>query len=81
MKFGKKIKNVSNSDLVVGNDCVSGPGWSVTKLNEQYVFEYISGELNGTLKKQKITKTEFKNLCTGEITDNDILLNYNLTEK
>jgi hypothetical protein len=55
-------------------DGIRGHAWSAFPENGKYIFEYISGELAGRLKKIQISLEEFENLKHGRTTDAAILL-------
>ena len=79
MKFGKKIKPAQSKETVVEADSIRGPSWSVSKINDKYIFEYVSGEVTGKLKRHEITKSDFDELSTGDATDLDLFIKYDLS--
>lgn len=53
--------------------------WRVKKVSdEQYIFSCISGSQGGKEQKTDITKDEYNQLVSGELTANDICLKYNI---
>ena len=51
----------------------------MNKVDNRYIFEYVSGELTGGLKQHEITKSDFEGLCSGDISDYDLILKYDLS--
>ncbi len=56
-----------------------GEGWSIKKDGENYYLTYISGSLQGELKKIKVSKDDFELAKTGNIGLNDLCIKYNAT--
>lgn len=67
-----KNKRDNSDDEYVGN------GWSVKKDGEIYIFEYISGSLQGQLKSIHISKEDFFAAKEGKITFDELCIKYNV---
>ena len=79
MKLGKKVTVKEKTKLEISDDSISAESWSVNKVDNRYIFEYVSGELTGGLKQHEITKSDFEGLCSGDISDYDLILKYDLS--
>ena len=68
MKPGKysNKKNISTEDEFFGDS------WSVLKTGDKYYFEYISGELQGKLKKVEISKESFDEVRVGNFSFEEV---------
>ncbi|MFN3772626.1 hypothetical protein [Cloacibacterium normanense] len=67
---GKKEKNE--------NEFI-GDGWSIEKIEDRYILKYLSGELQGKLKKVMISYDDFMLLKNGKISFYDFMLKNNLS--
>lgn len=56
-----------------------GEGWSIKKDGENYYLTYISGSLQGEIKKIEVSKDDFESARTGNIRLNDLCIKYNVT--
>ncbi|WP_227272683.1 hypothetical protein [Roseobacter weihaiensis] len=78
MKFGKKIK-AKPRETKIEEHRILGPTWSIEKTDEGYVYEYLSGELAGGIKRHPVTREDFEAVKKGRLSDYDLLLKYNLS--
>lgn len=79
MKLGKKISPPKRKEVIYEPDRVLGPTWSVEKRGDTYIYEYLSGELTGGLKRHEITRQDFEAVHDKKMSDYDLLLKYNLS--
>lgn len=66
-------KNKENEDEYIGN------GWSVKRVDDFYMFEYISGALQGILKRIHISQEDFLAAKAGKITFDELCIKYNVS--
>lgn len=78
MKLGKKIM-AKPRETRIEEHRILGPTWSIEKIGEGYVYEYLSGELTGGNKRHPVTREDFEAVKDGRLSDYDLLLKYNLS--
>ncbi|WP_227272599.1 hypothetical protein [Roseobacter weihaiensis] len=78
MKLGNKIKAKPRKTVIEENR-ILGPTWSIERDEDQYIYEYLSGELTGGIKRHPFTKEDFEAVKKGDMTDYDLLLKYSLS--
>lgn len=78
MKLGKKIK-ATVRETRVEEGRILGPTWSIEKIGDQYIYEYLSGELAGGIKQHPVSRADFDAVKAGTMTDYDLLLKYDLS--
>jgi len=79
VKFGKKVTVPKTSEIKREKNRVTGPTWSVERVDGKVFYEYMSGELAGGIKRYEISEEDFAAVYAGEMTDYDLLLKYNLS--
>ncbi|RMC37831.1 hypothetical protein [Paracoccus alkanivorans] len=79
MKLGKKISGSKRKEVIFEPNRILGPTWSIEKVGDRYIYEYMSGGLAGGLKRHEITKADFEDVRAGRMSDYDLLLKYHLS--
>lgn len=80
VEFGKKIyPKKKKVGLEKAPTFVKGPYWSISLLNDKYVFEYLSGSHGGGVKRCIVTKEDFEAVKSEEMTEYDLALKYDLS--
>lgn len=79
MKLGKKVSASKRKEVIFEPHRILGHTWSIEKIDDQYIYEYMSGGLTGGLKRYEITKDDFDDVRAGRMSDYDLLLKYNLS--
>lgn len=59
------------------DEILRGDWWGVLLRDNQYILDYISGELAGRGKQIFISKSEYESLASGEIDAEGLLLKHN----
>ncbi|TNH02321.1 hypothetical protein [Testudinibacter sp. TR-2022] len=57
---------------------LSGNGWVIEKIDDDYILSFISGDILGVEKKTKIMNVDFDLLKNRMVDINDILIKYHL---
>ena len=78
MEYGKTIYPKKRG-IEVHSDSVKGPTWSIERQGQRYVFEYLSGDHSGQVKRHDVTEADFEEVRAGRMTDYDLLLKYELS--
>lgn len=78
VEFGKKIYPKKRT-TVIEDTRVTGPTWSIERQGDRYVFEYLSGDHSGQVKRAEVTVADFQAVHDGKMTDYDLLLKYGLS--
>jgi hypothetical protein len=68
-----KPKLTSNASRI---NLVCGDSWSAWQEDNDYLVEYISGELGGKLKKIKISEHDFLGLINGSLGIDAVCIKY-----
>ena len=71
-KYPDDKSKKNNANEYIGN------GWSVKKEEDSYIFEYISGSMQGLLKSVDISKEDFFAAKEGKITFDELCIKYNV---
>ncbi|MBN6074022.1 hypothetical protein HYE60_01925 [Aggregatibacter actinomycetemcomitans] len=58
------------------NFILSGTGWGIEKVDNNYVLSFISGEHFGKEKRIEINEEDFNLLKDGKVDINDIFIKY-----
>lgn len=79
MKLGKKVTAPKAIEIKQNPNRIEGPTWSVERVGGKVIYEYMSGELAGGVKRYEVTEEDFIAIGNGEMTDYDLLLKYSLS--
>lgn len=80
VEYGKKIYPKKTGDRIERTEtAVIGPHWSIRLIDGEYVYEYLSGGHAGGINRQIVTEEDFRRVHSGEMTDYDLLLKYDLS--
>ena len=80
VEYGKKIYPRKKGAAVEKTDTsIKGPYWSITLINGEYVYEYVSGSHGGGVKRHVVGKEDFDAVYAGHMTDYDLSLKYDLS--
>lgn len=68
-----KVEQKNNDNEYHGN------GWSVKKSNGKFIFSYISGSLQGTLKTIEISEADYNSMRENKLTFDELCIKYDIS--